>query len=85
MDIFVVIAMVWLVSAGLAGGLGYLGGRGGDGMTLGALLGPVGFVLTLLFLTPIGRHKAGVLPWVKVPVAQPRGDAGSSGPLPRAA
>jgi small-conductance mechanosensitive channel len=85
MDIYVLIAIVWLVSAGLAGGLGYLGGRTGDAMTLGALLGPVGFVLTLLFLTPIGHHRAGILPWAKVPVAQPRGDAGPGGPLPRAA
>jgi hypothetical protein len=85
MDIFVVIAMVWLVSAGLAGGLGYLGGRSGDAITLGALLGPVGFLLTLLFLTPIGRRKAVVLPWAKVPVVQTRGDAGPNRPLPRAA
>jgi hypothetical protein len=85
MDIYVVVAIVWLLSAGLAGGLGYLGGRGGDAMTLGALLGPVGLLLTLLLWTPIGRRRAGILAWAKAPAAPPRGDAGPSGPLPRAA
>ncbi|MGA2067462.1 MAG: hypothetical protein ABSG86_21000 [Thermoguttaceae bacterium] len=83
MDIFVVIAVVWLASAGLAGALGCLAGRGGDAVTLGTLLGPVGIVLTAMFLWPAGHRKAAVpaLQVAESPVAEPRSDAVSREPF----
>ena len=48
MDFFAVIAILWLVSAALAMVVGYYRGRTGDALTLGSLLGPVGFLLTFM-------------------------------------
>jgi hypothetical protein len=52
MDFFGVIAVVWLFSAGFATVVGYCRGRTGDALTLGSLLGPIGLLLTFLFLHP---------------------------------
>jgi hypothetical protein len=53
MDFFGVVAMLWLFSAAAAALVGRLRGRGGDAMTLGVLLGPVGLLLMLFW---IGRN-----------------------------
>ena len=50
MDRFAAFALVWLACAVLASLIGMLRGRGGDAMTLGVLLGPLGVVLTLMFI-----------------------------------
>ena len=50
MDFFSVVAMLWLVSAAAAALVGRLRGRGGDAMTLGVLLGPIGLLLTLFWI-----------------------------------
>jgi hypothetical protein len=79
MDIFGLVAMVWLVSTVLASGLGFLRGRGDEGMTLGVLLGPVGVLLTLVLVARIGRRwqrataRAEILPFERR-VAAPRED-----------
>jgi hypothetical protein len=79
MDIFGLVAIVWLVSTVLASGVGFLHGRGDEAMTLGALLGPIGFLLTLVLVVRSGRRwqrataRAETLP-LKPRVAAPRED-----------
>ncbi len=59
MDFFGVVAMLWLFSAAAAALVGRFRGRGGDAMTLGVLLGPVGLLLTLFWIGRNVRRPAG--------------------------
>jgi hypothetical protein len=76
MDIFAVIAIVWLASAGLASSVGCLRGCADKALTLGILLGPAGFLLTLLLVTRSGRHRQGAVTRAVIyPMQRPGGAA----------
>ncbi len=85
MDFFVVVAIVWLASTAVAGGLGYFGGRVGDSATLGALLGPLGIALAIMLLALDRRARSGGFAWAKVRADQAAGDPPPPEPLRRVA
>jgi hypothetical protein len=85
MDIYVVVALIWLASAGLAGWVGFLGGRTGDALTLGTLLGPIGCLLAVGLVLPAWRRDPDILPFPGPAVAGPGSEAISATRLRQAA
>ena len=58
MDIFDVIAVVWIVSVAVAVGVGYFMGCASDAMTLGVFLGPVGAVAVFVNFLSSNRRRS---------------------------